>query len=188
MTPRLTGSSANTGIRLRTPRSRMEASPEAAKAFAALQDLAAAPASEKKELAVDHQLACTEVQLLLAEKRTAYSLMRTGVAVTLVPLSIGTVLAATSSLWEVWDSWWLLGPLGVLSILMFALGAYLVVHALRLLAHTDRVLAGLRSSDTLLEDLLISHGRADRVLRPWLWPISRRRDRGSPPSGSARPR
>ena len=143
--------------------------PEAAQAKAAVRDLADAPQREKREIAVDHRLVMSEVQLLLAEKRTSFALLRTGVTVAVLPLSIWSVLIATSRLWSIWDVWWLVIPLLIVATGLFFLGAYLIVHSLHHLAHTDRVLVGLRQSDTLLEDLLIEHGRASRVLRPWQW-------------------
>lgn len=143
--------------------------PEAEKAHAAVKDLAETSKQEKKEIAVDHKLIMSEVQLLLAEKRTSFALLRTGVSVALLPLSVWTVLIATSRLWNIWDSWWMLTPLMLIALVLFGLGAYLIVHALLHLAHTDRVLMGLRQSDTLLEDLLVEHGRASRVIKPWTW-------------------
>ena len=142
---------------------------ESVKAEAVVQDLAASPKSEKKAIAVDHALVMSEVQLLLAEKRTSFALLRTGVSVALVPLSLVSLLIATSKLWNVWDVWWLLIPLMLIFLLLGGLGIYLIMHALHHLAHNDRVLMGLRASDTLLEDLLIQHGRADRVIKPWKW-------------------
>ena len=144
-------------------------SPQAEKAHAAVKDLAETSKQEKKEIAVDHKLIMQEVQLLLAEKRTSFALLRTGVSVALLPLSVWTVLIATSALWNIWDSWWMLTPLMLIAVVLFGLGAYLIVHALQHLAHTDRVLMGLRQSDTLLEDLLVEHGSASRVIRPWTW-------------------
>lgn len=144
-------------------------SAEAHKAHAALEDLADAPKSEKKEMVVDHRLVMSEVQLILAEKRTSFALLRTAVTVSLVPLSIWSLLIATSAFWSWWDVWWLLLPLLLIAAGLFALGTYLVVHAMQHLAHSDRVLMGLRASDTLLEDLLLAHGRADRLLKPWRW-------------------
>lgn len=143
--------------------------PEAQKAAAAVHDLVEAPKKEKKEMQVDHRLVMSEVQLLLAEKRTSFALMRTGVTVSLVPLSLASVLIATSAFWSVWDVWWLLIPLAFVGLVFLALGAFLIFHAMEHLAHTDRVLMGLRATDTLLEDLLISHGRGERVLKPWRW-------------------
>jgi hypothetical protein len=40
-----------------------------------------------------------EVNLMLAEKRTALSLLRTGIAIFSIPLSLGSILIATSNLY-----------------------------------------------------------------------------------------
>lgn len=143
--------------------------PETVAAAAAVKELAEAPREEKKAIAVDHKLVINEVQLLLAEKRTAFALLRTGVSVALVPLSLISLLIATSRLWNVWDVYWLLIPLGLVLLTLVSLGGYLILHALHHLAHNDRVLMGLRASDTLLEDLLASHGHGDRIIKPWKW-------------------
>jgi hypothetical protein len=143
--------------------------PETVAAAAAVKELAEAPKEEKKQIAVDHKLVINEVQLLLAEKRTSFALLRTGVSVALVPLSLISLLIATSKLWNVWDVYWILVPLALVLMLLVSLGGYLILHALHHLAHNDRVLIGLRASDTLLEDLLASHGRGDRFIKPWKW-------------------
>ena len=99
----------------------------------------------------------SEVQLLLAEKRTAYALLRTGLTVALVPLSIWTVLVATSRLYNVFDVMWLFVPVMAVAIIMFTLGIFLVQRALRTTQHADVTLMALRRSDTLLEDLMLVH-------------------------------
>jgi hypothetical protein len=129
-------------------------SPEAAKAEAVVEQVAHATLAEKRSLAIDHKLVMSEVQLLLAEKRTAFALLRTGVSVSLVPLSIWTVLVATSRLWNPFEVMWLLAPILVLATALFLLGVALVLHALGHVRHVDRVMQGLRQKDTLLEDLL----------------------------------
>ena len=48
-------------------------------------------------------LSINQVQLLLAEKRTALAVMRTGIAVFALPLSIFSALIATSKWYEVVD-------------------------------------------------------------------------------------
>lgn len=138
-------------------------------AEAVVDELALAPQAEKRQMAVDHRLVMQEVQLLLAEKRTSYALLRTGITVSLVPLSLWTVLLATSQFWNALDALWFVIPFAVGSALLFLLGVYLVSHALLHIAHTEHVIAGLRRSDTLLEDMLLRHGRAARLLAPWRW-------------------
>src|SRR5882672_9951735 len=49
----------------------------------AVRELVEAPHERKKEIKLDHSLIMSEVQLLLAEKRTAFALLRTGVTVAL---------------------------------------------------------------------------------------------------------
>lgn len=135
-------------------REAVAAGEEAVKAEAVVKEVVAADPAEKRKLAADHRLVLGEVQLMLAEKRTAFALLRTGVTVSLVPLSMWTVLVATSRLWNPFQVMWLLVPLMTVALALFGLGIHLVVHALQHLRHVDRVLTGLRSRDTLLEDLL----------------------------------
>ncbi|MDU1347058.1 hypothetical protein [Eikenella corrodens] len=53
-------------------------------------------------------LSINKVQLLLSEKRTALSVMRTGIAVLALPLSIFSALIATSRWYNVMEVWPLL--------------------------------------------------------------------------------
>ena len=53
-------------------------------------------------------LSINQVQLLLSEKRTALSVMRTGIAVLALPLSIFSALIATSRWYNVMEVWPLL--------------------------------------------------------------------------------
>jgi len=52
-----------------------------------------------------------EVQLILAEKRTSLAAMRTGIAVFALPLSVLSVLIATSKFYDVLNVMHLLVPL-----------------------------------------------------------------------------
>ena len=132
----------------------------AAKAEAVVHEVRHTPKAEKQRLAIDQRLLMTEVQLLLADKRTAYALLRTGVTVSLVPLSLWTFLIGTSKLWNPFDVMWILIPFGILTTMLFALGIYLVSHALAHVRHTEAVLTGLRSSDTMLEELMMAEGHS----------------------------
>ena len=116
--------------------------------------VARAPVAEKKALRIDQKLLMTEVQLLLAEKRTSYALLRTGVTVSLIPVSIWTLLISTSRMWNVFDVLWLFVPVMIVATVLCLLGTWLVLHALAHLQHIERTLEGLRKSDTLLEDLM----------------------------------
>ena len=59
-------------------------------------------------------MAINEVQLILSEKRTSLSLMRTGIAVLALPLSVLSFLIATSKYYDVLHVLHFLVPLGAL--------------------------------------------------------------------------
>ncbi len=67
-------------------------------------------------------LTFNEVQLLLAEKRTALSTLRTGIAVFAFPLSVLSVLIATSRMYEIREVLHWLVPLLILNLGLIALG------------------------------------------------------------------
>jgi hypothetical protein len=128
-----------------------------AKIQAVVEEVQQTSKQVKKEIRLDQSLIISEVQLLLADKRTAYALMRTGVTVSLIPMSIWTVLVATSKLWDPFSALWLLLPLIVVGLCLFSLGVYLIFHALRHIAHIERTMGALRQSATFLEQLLYRH-------------------------------
>lgn len=157
------------------------ATPEAQHTQAVAENVKAAPAEAKRAIAIDQKLLMSEVQLLLADKRTAFALLRTGVTVALIPMSIWTLLVTTSKLYNVFDVLWLLVPLLLVATLLFVLGIYLVVHAMMHVRHIERVMAGLKKSDTLLEDLMFREVGMSALpsFRPW-----RRLRRGGPKGAS----
>jgi uncharacterized membrane protein YidH (DUF202 family) len=95
-----------------------------------------------------------EVQLLLAEKRTSLSAMRTGIAVFAFPLSVLSVLVATSKSYEVHEVMHWLVPLLLLNLGLVALGVYLVTRAVIRIHHYDRLLDVLKRKNKRLAELL----------------------------------
>lgn len=76
-----------------------------------------------------------EMRPLLAEKRTHLATLRTGVAVCTLPLSIVTVLIATSKLYDILDIFYPYVLLLCLCIFLLAFGVYLILksfHRIRL--------------------------------------------------------
>lgn len=128
--------------------------PETVQAEHVAREVVAAPLEEKKKLRLDQKLLMSEVQLLLAEKRTNYALLRTGVTVSLIPVSLWTVLISTSRLWNVFDVLWLLVPVMIIASALFLLGTWIILHALSHLRHVEHTIDGIRKNDTLLETLL----------------------------------
>ena len=71
-----------------------------------------------------------EIQLILAEKRTALAAMRTGITVFVLPLSVLSVLIATSRYYDVVHVKSLLVPLLILNAALVVLGSYLIIRAI----------------------------------------------------------
>jgi uncharacterized membrane protein YkgB len=99
-------------------------------------------------------LTVNEVQLLLAEKRTSLSTMRTGIAVFVFPLSVLSVLIATSKAYELHQVLLWLVPLLVLNLGLVALGIYLITRAVIRIRHYDRLIDKLKQKNSRLAELL----------------------------------
>lgn len=98
---------------------------------------AAAPSAQPPET---DAFALNEVQLLLSEMRTALSLMRTGIAVIALPLSVLSVLVATSRYYDALNVLGLLLPLALLCVVLMLFGGYLIVHAWIKIRRIDRLI------------------------------------------------
>ena len=94
-------------------------------------------AGEKSET---DAIAINEAQLVLAEKRTSLAEIRTGIAVLALPLSIMSVLIATSKYYEVIHVLHFLIPLVAMNLVLLVFGVYLVVRAMVRLRHYDRLI------------------------------------------------
>ena len=81
-----------------------------------------------------------EVQLILSEKRTALSGLRTGIAVFVLPLSVLSTLIATSRYYDMMKVLNLLVPLLVLNAGLVILGGYLIFQSMRRIHHYDRLI------------------------------------------------
>jgi len=90
---------------------------------------------------------------LLAEKRTAPSGLRMGIAIFAFPLSVLSVLIATSRLYEAGlVLHWLL-PFLVLTPGLVVLAIYLVTRSIRRLWHYDRVIREYKRNHAILSFL-----------------------------------
>ncbi len=95
-----------------------------------------------------------EVQLLLAEKRTALSTMRTGIAIFAFPLSVLSVLIATSRSYHAADVLHWLVPLVGLNVGLVMLGIYLITVTVRRIRRYDRLIEELKRKHSRLQELL----------------------------------
>jgi len=107
---------------------------------------------EKKD-ALDN-LIFGEIQIILSEKRTALSGLRTGIAVFALPLSVLSVLIATSRYYQALNVLPFLVPLLVINAALIVLGTYLVIHAILRIRHYDRMIKELKRKHSTLADFM----------------------------------
>ena len=78
-----------------------------------------------------------EIQVLLAEKRTALASLRTGIAVFALPLSVLSALIATSRYYGMEKVLPLLLPLMLLNLGLVVLGTWLVFRSIHRIHHFE---------------------------------------------------
>lgn len=99
-------------------------------------------------------LIINEVQLILAEKRTSLAAMRTGIAVFALPLSVLSVLIATSKYYDVIQVWHLLVPLLFLCVAMIVLGSYLIIRSIARIRHHDELILRLKQKHRRIAEFI----------------------------------
>lgn len=95
-----------------------------------------------------------EIQLILAEKRTALAAMRTGIAVFALPLSVLSALIATSQYYNIWHVLHFLLPLLVLNAGLIVLGCYLVIHSISRIRHYDGLIKALKKEHSAIAEFV----------------------------------
>jgi uncharacterized membrane protein YidH (DUF202 family) len=107
------------------------------------------------EQTMKEELLISELQLLYAEKRTSLSMLRTGIAVFGLPLSVFTVLVATSRYYDILNPSALSFaiPLIIITIILTMFGALLVTRALRRIRRCDEKISAMRKEDSVINDL-----------------------------------
>ncbi|MEW6614556.1 MAG: hypothetical protein AB1401_03665 [Thermodesulfobacteriota bacterium] len=95
-----------------------------------------------------------EVQLLLAEKRTSLSAMRTGIAVLALPLSVLSILIATSKYYDVIQVIHLFVPALVISAILFFLGSYLIIRGIIRIRYYDRIILELKQKYSRIAEFI----------------------------------
>jgi uncharacterized membrane protein YidH (DUF202 family) len=99
-------------------------------------------------------VAINEVQLLLAEKRTALAVMRTGIAVLALPLSILSLLVATSKYYDPHGVLHFLIPLAVVLLSLTILGAYLIIRSIKRMAYYDRLIHAIKRKHSVIAEFI----------------------------------
>jgi uncharacterized membrane protein YidH (DUF202 family) len=95
---------------------------------------------ETNELPKLDNLIFGEIQVVLAEKRTALASLRTGIAVFALPLSVLSVLIATSRYYNMAAVLPLLVPLLLINLGLVVLGSWLIYHSMHRIHRYDRLI------------------------------------------------
>ena len=95
-----------------------------------------------------------KVQMILAEKRTSLSSLRTGIAVFTLPLSVTTVLVTTSRFYNFLENLHYLVPLLILCLLLVGVGGYLILMALIRIRNHHRQILKIKRGHPNWQDLL----------------------------------
>lgn len=95
-----------------------------------------------------------EVQLILAEKRTSLASMRTGIAVFALPLSVLSILIATSKYYDMIQVIHLLIPVLVISAAMVLLGSYLIIQSIIRIHRNDRLILKLKRKHSRVAEFI----------------------------------
>ena len=104
----------------------------------------------------DDILSINQVQLLLAEKRTALAVMRTGIAVLALPLSIFSALIATSKWYSPAEVWLLLAVVSLINISLIVFAVYLITRSLMRMHQYDHLIADIKHNHSSLRKLIKS--------------------------------
>ncbi len=95
-----------------------------------------------------------EAQLILAEKRTSLAAMRTGIALFILPLSVFSLLIATSRFYNVLHVLYLFIPVAAISLALVLLGSYLIIRAFIRIHRYDRMMENLKSKNCKMAEIL----------------------------------
>jgi uncharacterized membrane protein YidH (DUF202 family) len=95
-----------------------------------------------------------EVQLILAEKRTSLAALRTGIAVFALPLSVLSVLVATSKYYEFLQVMPLIIPLLILCVALIILGSYLVIRSIMRIRHQDKIILEIKRKHSSIAEFI----------------------------------
>jgi uncharacterized membrane protein YidH (DUF202 family) len=99
-------------------------------------------------------LIINEIQLILSEKRTSLSMLRTGIAVFALPLSVLSVLVATSKNYHIMNVLVFILPLFLLCISLIGFACYLVVRSAKKIYHYDRMIDQLKKKSQMLSGII----------------------------------
>jgi uncharacterized membrane protein YidH (DUF202 family) len=119
-----------------------------------IDPLAEKAGADVAENGASERVAINEAQLLLAEKRTSLAVMRTGITVFALPLSVLSVLVATSRYYDFKHALPLILPLLALCGGLVVLGIYLTHRAIGKIRRYDRQIQELKKKSKAIAEFV----------------------------------
>ena len=96
----------------------------------------------------------SEIQLLLAEKRTSLATLRTGIAIFALPLAAISFLIATSQYYQVVHVLHLFLPLMLACLILDVFGSYLILRAVRKIRRYDEAIEKLKTRHDKVSNII----------------------------------
>lgn len=109
---------------------------------------------DKEDKTEINAIAINEAQLVLAEKRTSLAVMRAGIAVLALPLSVISVLIATSKFYDVLNVLYFFIPLVILNFALIVVGAYLIIRSIIRMRHYDRLIHEIKIKHSIIGEFI----------------------------------
>jgi uncharacterized membrane protein YidH (DUF202 family) len=103
---------------------------------------------------IDDSIIINEVQLLLAEKRTSLAVMRTGIAILALPLSVTSVLIATSEYYDVSNVLPFIIPFGLFNFALIVFGVYLTIRSWIRMKHYDCLIHEIKLKHSVIGEFI----------------------------------
>ena len=91
---------------------------------------------------------------MLAEKRTSLSVMRTGIAVLALPLSVLSILIATSKYYDIFHVLKMLIPLIVINAILIIIGSFLVVRSFLKIHHHASLIQRFKKKHSTISEFI----------------------------------
>ncbi len=108
------------------------------------QTLEVAREGLEQQTDVPESVLMNRVQVILAEKRTSLAVLRTGIGLLTLPMTIVAFLVTTSSFWDPLENLVFLIPLFILNTALATMGIALIIRAWKRIRNFDRAIEAIK--------------------------------------------
>lgn len=111
--------------------------------------------AKKKNKKPSEAILLNEIELLLAEKRTNFSLLRTGIAIATLPLTVAIFLIATKDFHNAFDNNFYLFTILLFFGLIIASGIFMTVFAGRKIKKVDKAVLRIQKENKRVKNIIV---------------------------------